>query len=111
MRQKDPAKLDMLRAGQVPIYEPGLQELMARNMESGRLHFSSDLPAAVSEADAVFIAVGTPARRGDGHADLTYVFAAAEEFAGEYVAVLEDRLHELRYPDLPPPTPEEVWFA
>ncbi|MGV0908950.1 UDP-glucose dehydrogenase family protein [Martelella sp. FOR1707] len=78
---KDPAKLDMLRAGQVPIYEPGLQELMARNMESGRLHFSSDLPAAVSEADAVFIAVGTPARRGDGHADLTYVFAAAEEIA------------------------------
>ena len=78
---KDPAKLEMLRAGQVPIYEPGLQELMARNMESGRLHFSSDLPAAVSEADAVFIAVGTPARRGDGHADLTYVFAAAEEIA------------------------------
>ena len=78
---KDPAKLEMLRAGQVPIYEPGLQELMVRNMESGRLHFSNDLPAAVSEADAVFIAVGTPARRGDGHADLTYVFAAAEEIA------------------------------
>ena len=78
---KDPAKVEMLNAGKVPIYEPGLEDLMARNVQAGRLSFTGDLAAAVAQADAVFIAVGTPTRRGDGHADLTYVFAAAEEIA------------------------------
>ncbi len=78
---KDPAKIEMLEAGKVPIYEPGLDALMAKNVEAGRLIFTGDLMKAVDGADAVFIAVGTPTRRGDGHADLTYVFAAAEEVA------------------------------
>ncbi len=78
---KDPAKLEKLNRGEVPIYEPGLDELMARNVEAGRLSFTGDLAGAVAQADAVFIAVGTPTRRGDGHADLTYVMAAAEEIA------------------------------
>jgi UDPglucose 6-dehydrogenase len=76
---KDPRKIEMLRRGEVPIYEPGLDTLMARNVAAGRLSFTQDLKAAVDRAEAVFIAVGTPTRRGDGHADLTYVFAAAEE--------------------------------
>ncbi|MEM1363959.1 MAG: nucleotide sugar dehydrogenase [Pseudomonadota bacterium] len=74
-------KIEMLEAGEVPIYEPGLDVLMAKNVEAGRLFFTTDLDQAVAEADAVFIAVGTPTRRGDGHADLTYVMAAAEEIA------------------------------
>ena len=78
---KDPAKIAKLEAGEVPIYEPGLDALMAKNVEAGRLTFTGDLKAAVGGADAVFIAVGTPTRRGDGHADLTYVMAAAEEIA------------------------------
>jgi UDPglucose 6-dehydrogenase len=78
---KDPAKLAKLTAGEVPIYEPGLDDLMAKNVSAGRLSFSGDLKDAVDGADAVFIAVGTPTRRGDGHADLTYVMAAAEEIA------------------------------
>ncbi len=78
---KDPAKLDLLNRGEVPIYEPGLDALMAKNVEAGRLSFTGDLKDAVAGADAVFIAVGTPTRRGDGHADLTYVYAAAEEIA------------------------------
>ena len=78
---RDPAKIDMLLRGEVPIYEPGLETLMARNVEAGRLSFTTDLRAAIDGADAVFIAVGTPTRRGDGHADLTYVMAAAEEIA------------------------------
>ncbi|MCW1933773.1 UDP-glucose dehydrogenase family protein [Pararhodobacter zhoushanensis] len=78
---KDPAKLAKLKAGQVPIYEPGLDDLMAKNVAAGRLTFSDSLATAVDGADAVFIAVGTPARRGDGHADLTYVMAAAKEIA------------------------------
>ncbi|MEM9477528.1 MAG: UDP-glucose/GDP-mannose dehydrogenase family protein [Pseudomonadota bacterium] len=77
----DPAKVDMLNAGEVPIFEPGLEALMARNVEAGRLTFTGDLAAAVGESDAVFIAVGTPTRRGDGHADLTYVFEAAKQIA------------------------------
>jgi UDPglucose 6-dehydrogenase len=77
----DAAKIARLRAGEVPIYEPGLQSLMARNIAAGRLGFTTDLAAAVAEARAVFIAVGTPSRRGDGHADLSHVFAAAEEIA------------------------------
>ena len=78
---KDPAKIEMLERGEVPIYEPGLDDLMAKNVSAGRLSFTGDLNAAVDGADAVFIAVGTPTRRGDGHADLTYVMAAAEEIA------------------------------
>ena len=78
---KDPSKIEMLERGEVPIYEPGLDVLMAKNVEAGRLSFTGDLKEAVAGADAVFIAVGTPTRRGDGHADLTYVYAAAEEIA------------------------------
>ncbi|MDR0808336.1 MAG: UDP-glucose/GDP-mannose dehydrogenase family protein [Gemmobacter sp.] len=76
---KDPAKIAKLHAGEVPIYEPGLDQLMAKNVAAGRLSFTLDLVEAVAGAEAVFIAVGTPTRRGDGHADLTYVMAAAEE--------------------------------
>jgi len=78
---KDLSKIDMLRAGRMPIYEPGLEEVVADNVKAGRLAFTGDLAASVKAADAVFIAVGTPSRRGDGHADLTYVFKAAEEIA------------------------------
>jgi UDPglucose 6-dehydrogenase len=78
---KDAARIDALKAGRMPIYEPGLDKLVADNVESGRLAFDGNLAAAVAQADAVFIAVGTPSRRGDGHADLSYVFAAAEEIA------------------------------
>jgi UDPglucose 6-dehydrogenase len=78
---KDPSKIEMLEAGKVPIYEPGLDELMAKNVAAGRLSFSGDLAEAVDGAEAIFIAVGTPTRRGDGHADLTYVMAAAAEIA------------------------------
>jgi UDPglucose 6-dehydrogenase len=80
---RDPDKIAMLARGEVPIYEPGLDALMEKNVAAGRLVFSTDLPSAVDGADAVFIAVGTPTRRGDGHADLTYVMAAAEEIARE----------------------------
>ncbi len=79
---KDPAKIEMLERGELPIYEPGLDELLAKNVTAGRLSFTGDLASAVKDAEAVFIAVGTPTRRGDGHADLTYVYAAAEEIAG-----------------------------
>ncbi len=78
---KDMGKIDALKAGRMPIYEPGLEEVVADNVKAGRLSFTGDLAASVKAADAVFIAVGTPSRRGDGHADLTYVFAAAEEIA------------------------------
>jgi len=78
---KDPKKITSLNAGKVPIFEPGLDDLMAKNVAGGRLSFTGDLKDAVADADAVFIAVGTPTRRGDGHADLTYVYAAAEEIA------------------------------
>lgn len=74
-------KIDRLNSGEIPIYEPGLDTLVARNVESGRLRFTTDLATAVKGADAVFIAVGTPSRRGDGHADLSYVFDAAREVA------------------------------
>ncbi|SHH62588.1 UDP-glucose dehydrogenase family protein [Marivita hallyeonensis] len=78
---KDQRKIDMLERGEVPIYEPGLGSLMAKNVDAGRLAFTRDLSVALDGAEAVFIAVGTPTRRGDGHADLTYVMAAAEEIA------------------------------
>lgn len=79
---KDAGKIDSIRSGVMPIYEPGLEDLVARNVAAGRLHFTTELGPAVADADAVFIAVGTPTRRGDGHADLTYVFDAARELAG-----------------------------
>lgn len=79
---KDKRRISLLRQGDIPIYEPGLEQLVRSNMDSGRLNFSTDLQSAVKEADAVFIAVGTPSRRGDGHADLSYIYAAAEEIAG-----------------------------
>jgi UDPglucose 6-dehydrogenase len=77
----DKAKIARLERGEMPIYEPGLEQIVATNAAAGRLRFTTDLAAAVAGADAVFIAVGTPSRRGDGHADLSYVFAAAEEIA------------------------------
>ncbi|MCA3247603.1 MAG: UDP-glucose/GDP-mannose dehydrogenase family protein [Azospirillum sp.] len=76
---KDAAKIDRLNNGGIPIFEPGLDKLVETNVKAGRLHFTTDLAKAVPGADAVFIAVGTPSRRGDGHADLSYVYAAAEE--------------------------------
>ncbi|WP_339933685.1 UDP-glucose/GDP-mannose dehydrogenase family protein [uncultured Brevundimonas sp.] len=79
---KDPAKIDRLNQGQIPIFEPGLDDLVASNVRDGRLSFAIDGAEAIRTADAVFIAVGTPSRRGDGHADLSYVYAAAEEIAG-----------------------------
>lgn len=78
---KDESKIKRLEAGEIPIFEPGLDALVAENVAAGRLAFTTDLKAATPDADAVFIAVGTPSRRGDGFADLTYVYAAAEEIA------------------------------
>ncbi len=78
---KDAAKVNALRQGAIPIFEPGLDEVVAANVRAGRLSFATDMAEAVADAEAVFIAVGTPSRRGDGHADLSYVFAAAEEIA------------------------------
>ncbi len=82
----DKAKIESLKAGKVPIYEPGLEDLVARNVREDRLKFTTDLSEAVPGSSAVFIAVGTPSRRGDGHADLSFVYAAAEQ-----VAALMDR--------------------
>src|SRR6201997_3149366 len=76
---KDAGKIARLKAGEIPIYEPGLDQLVHSNARAGRLSFTTDLAEAVKGVDAVFIAVGTPSRRGDGHADLSYVHAAAEE--------------------------------
>lgn len=78
---KDAGKIDALHEGRMPIFEPGLDRLVERNVRGGRLAFTTDLASAVADADAVFIAVGTPSRRGDGHADLSYVFGAANEIA------------------------------
>ena len=88
---KDPDKIEKLERGEVPIFEPGLETLLEKNVEAGRLSFTGDLAQAVRGAEAVFIAVGTPTRRGDGHADLGYVMAAAEEIAraaSEYVVIV-----------------------
>ena len=79
---KDPSKIERLERGEIPIFEPGLDDLVAANVEEGRLFFTLESAEAIRNADAVFIAVGTPTRRGDGHADLSYVYAAAEEIAG-----------------------------
>jgi UDPglucose 6-dehydrogenase len=78
---KDSNKIDALRRGVMPIFEPGLDQLVERNVQGGRLAFTTDLNDGVADADAIFIAVGTPSRRGDGHADLSYVFGATEEIA------------------------------
>ncbi len=78
---KDQTKIDALLGGEIPIFEPGLDQLVAENVEAGRLSFSTELAQSVPDADVVFIAVGTPTRRGDGHADLSYVYAAAREVA------------------------------
>ncbi|MDE8346567.1 MAG: NAD-binding protein, partial [Acidocella sp.] len=77
--EADESKRQMLLDGKIPIYEPGLDRLVADNMAAGRLMFPPSLKEGIAEAEAVFIAVGTPARRGDGHADLSYVFAAVEQ--------------------------------
>ena len=74
----DEGKIERLRAGEIPIFEPGLGPLVAANAAAGRLTFSTEVEAAVADAEVVFIAVGTPSRRGDGHADLSYVYSAAE---------------------------------
>jgi UDPglucose 6-dehydrogenase len=112
---KDVDKIARLNRGELPIFEPGLADLVSSNFDAGRLRFTSDLKSAVTAANAVFIAVGTPSRRGDGHADLTYVYAAAEEIApnlnGYVVLVTKstvpvgtgdelDRILRARRPDL-----------
>ncbi|CAI9121237.1 UDP-glucose dehydrogenase family protein [Brytella acorum] len=79
--EADPAKLEMLREGHIPIYEPGLEKIVDGNVAAGRLSFTDDLGASLDDVDAVFIAVGTPSRRGGGHADLTYVYEAARQIA------------------------------
>ena len=76
---KDPGKIARLRDGIMPIYEPGLEELVRRNVAGGRLSFTTELAEGIAGANAIFIAVGTPSRRGDGHADLSFVYAVAEE--------------------------------
>jgi UDPglucose 6-dehydrogenase len=78
---KEADKVASLTRGEVPIYEPGLDDLLARNIKGGRLSFTQDLAKATADADLIFLAVGTPMRRGDGHADLSYVYAAVEEIA------------------------------
>ena len=78
---KDASKIDRLQAGEIPIFEPGLDDLVAKNVKEERLFFTTEAKDAIAEADAVFIAVGTPSRRGDGHADLSYVYGAAKEIA------------------------------
>ena len=78
---KDENRIAMLERGEIPIFEPGLEDLVASNVKQKRLSFTTDLSKAVPGADAVFIAVGTPSRRGDGHADLSYVYGASKEIA------------------------------
>ncbi|MBX3504002.1 MAG: UDP-glucose/GDP-mannose dehydrogenase family protein [Parvibaculum sp.] len=112
---KDAGKIERLKRGEIPIFEPGLDTLVRDNAKAGRLTFTTDIAEAVKSAEAIFIAVGTPSRRGDGHADLTYVFAAAEEIADNldgYAVIVNkstvpvgtgDRVEELvrkRHPDL-----------
>ena len=101
---KDSRKIDALNANIMPIFEPGLETLVRRNAEAGRLSFTGDLAEAVAGADAVFIAVGTPSRRGDGHADLSYVHAAAEEIA----RAVDDRTVIVTKSTVPVGTGDEV---
>ena len=84
---KDKEKIEQLEKGVIPIYEPGLDVLVERNHAAGRLSFATKLDGYAENADAVFIAVGTPTRRGDGHADLSYVFAAASEVQKSFVTI------------------------
>lgn len=89
---KEESKIDALNNGKIPIYEPGLDQLVADNVKAGRLSFSNSYAEHISNSDLIFIAVGTPTRRGDGHADLSYVFAAAEEIAGylkDYTVIVD----------------------
>jgi UDPglucose 6-dehydrogenase len=101
---KDVAKINALRRGEIPIFEPGLDALVAANVKARRLDFTTDLKDPVAEADAVFIAVGTPSRRGDGHADLSYVYAAAREIA----AALKDFTVVVTKSTVPVGTGDEV---
>ncbi|ABE38830.1 UDP-glucose 6-dehydrogenase [Rhodopseudomonas palustris BisB5] len=101
---KDADKIAALHRGEIPIYEPGLDELVAANVKAGRLGFTTDLSVPVGEAEAVFIAVGTPSRRGDGHADLSYVYAAAREIA----AALKDFTVVITKSTVPVGTGDEV---
>jgi len=101
---KDPQKIALLNSGETPIYEPGLRTMMAKNTEAGRLSFTTDLAEGMKGADAVFIAVGTPARRGDGHADLSFVYQAAEEIAAE----IDDYLVVITKSTVPVGTNREV---
>ena len=78
---KDQSKIQALKQGEVPIYEPGLETILKRNIEANRLFFTSDLDKAVKNSDVVFIAVGTPSRRGDGHADLSFVYGVSKEIS------------------------------
>jgi UDPglucose 6-dehydrogenase len=87
---KDKGKIAALERGEMPIYEPGLAELVANNVRAGRLKFTTDLPKGVKDADAVFIAVGTPSRRGDGHADLSFVYDATREIADEVERIIRE---------------------
>ena len=79
--EKDASKVEKLNAGEIPIYEPGLDALVEKNVRSGRLHFTTELSAVAHAADLIFLAVGTPMRRGDGYADLSYIYQAVEEIA------------------------------
>jgi UDPglucose 6-dehydrogenase len=101
---KDAAKIAKLEAGVMPIYEPGLKEIVDKNVRGGRLTFSTDLASAASKAEAVFIAVGTPSRRGDGYADLSFVYAAAREIA----AVVKDGAVIVTKSTVPVGTGDEV---
>ena len=89
----DANKIKALGRGEVPIFEPGLADLIRSNVREGRLAFGMDLAQAVGDADAVFIAVGTPSRRGDGHADLSYVYAAARVFTGWNLQINDPQIH------------------
>ncbi|PHX98198.1 MAG: UDP-glucose 6-dehydrogenase [Rhodospirillaceae bacterium] len=102
---KDAAKIDRLNANIMPIYEPGLDALVKSNVDAGRLSFSTDVLRSVKGCDAVFIAVGTPSRRGDGHADLSYVYAAAEELAS---AIIDPRTVVVTKSTVPVGTGDEV---
>ncbi len=101
---KDEGKIAALHRGEIPIFEPGLDVLVATNAKAGRLKFTTDLAEPVAKADAVFIAVGTPSRRGDGHADLSYVYAAAREIA----AALKDFTVVITKSTVPVGTGDEV---
>ena len=103
---KDNSKIEALENGQVPIYEPGLEALMQRNVDAGRLSFTTDLAAALDGAECAFIAVGTPSRRGDGQADLTYVMAVAREIAD----LAADGLVIVTKSTVPVGTNREAWL-